>query len=261
MGSLEDVQGNWEKFAQSDPMWAALMDPEKRGGRWRRKDFFATGEREISTVLNHLAAIGVEPDWKGEALDFGCGVGRLTQALAGRFASATGLDISPTMIELAREAAERPNSDYVLNETGDLGAFESGRFAFVYSSVVLQHMDPALSTGYLSEFARVLAEGGIAVFQIPDRLERGGTAAERLRHATQRLRSKVGLRTRLRGGPVAEMHCVPEERVRATLEEAGARVADVQLTNSTDLDFIGGLEYLSTPPTAGFVSKQYVAVK
>ena len=38
---------------------------------------------------------------RGIAIDFGYGVGRLTQPLASRFDLAIGIDISPTMIEAA----------------------------------------------------------------------------------------------------------------------------------------------------------------
>jgi hypothetical protein len=71
-----------------------------------------------------------------------------------------------------------------------------------------------------------------------------------------------------------EMHCVPERSVRSIIAAAGVEVADVQLTNSTDLTFVfgeqvdseelfavGGLQYLDAEPTIGFVSKQYCAIK
>ena len=248
MGSLEDVQRNWEAYAAADPMWAALMDPEKRGRRWDAGEFFATGDEEIATVLGHLAKIGVEPDPGADALDFGCGIGRLTQALARRFGSATGVDISPKMVELAHGASDLPNTSFVVNAAGDLGLFEDGRFGFVYSSVVLQHLEPRYSTAYIREFARLLEPGGVAVFQIPDRIKGDFVA---------RLRRRLRVRGRLRGEPVAEMHCVPEDRVRELLADSGAVVADVQVTNSTDLEFVGGLQYLSAAPSVGFVSKQY----
>src|SRR3954469_20911993 len=109
MGSLKEVQRNWEILAQTDPMWAALMDPEKENGGWDAADFFAAGEAEIQTVVDHLSGLGLHPAFTGEALDFGCGIGRLTQALARRFSSSWGVDISPTMISLARQANNLPN--------------------------------------------------------------------------------------------------------------------------------------------------------
>jgi len=276
MGSLTDVQRNWETYAQSDPMWAALMDPAKIGGRWDPAAFFATGRSEIATVFDHLAGLRIVPDPRGRSLDFGCGVGRLSQALAARFDSAVGIDISPTMIELAREANQRCNCSYELNESGDLSRFEDEHFAFIYTSIVLQHLEPCFATTYMREFARVLARRGVVVFQVPDRVESGRTLGERATQLAYQLQRVIRLRTRARralrrvglirrppgrGEAAAEMHCVPEAEVRATMEDAGLKVVDVQLTNSTDLEFVGGLRFLESPPSVGFVSKQYCAIK
>src|SRR5262249_3108618 len=56
---------------------------------------------------------------------------------------------------------------FVLNETNDLAVFPDDAFDFVYSSLVLQHMKPEYSQNYIKEFLRVLAPGGLPVFQIP----------------------------------------------------------------------------------------------
>lgn len=53
-------------------------------------------------------------------LDFGCGVGRLTQPLADHFNWFYGVDIVPSMIELANKY--NPHGErckYILNETSD----------------------------------------------------------------------------------------------------------------------------------------------
>src|SRR5947209_1825516 len=143
MGSLADVERNWQVYARADPMWAALMDPEKLGGGWDVEPFFAAGEAEIATVIDHLAKVGLRVDFSGTALDFGCGVGRLTQALAVRFASVWGVDISSAMIELAGEFNRHPEScHYLVNASEHLSVFESNTFAFIYTSIVLQHMEP-----------------------------------------------------------------------------------------------------------------------
>src|SRR5262249_5547329 len=43
-------------------------------------------------------------------------------------------------------------------------------FDLVYSNVVLQHMEPEYSARYIHEFTRILAPGGVAVFQLPSHL-------------------------------------------------------------------------------------------
>jgi SAM-dependent methyltransferase len=290
MGSLQDVQRNWEILAQADPMWGALMDPEKVDGGWEQDAFFAAGEEEIATVFDYLSTLGVKPDLDGRALDFGCGIGRLTQALAGRFGSACGVDISPTMIKLARDTNRYSDKcEYIVNDSRDLSLLEDSRFALVYTSVVLQHMEPRFAAEYLREFARVLAPGGVLVFQVPDRVEPGRSPRQKGAQLAYNLRRAAGLRTRgrralrrlgllrgpaRRGEAVVEMHCLPEADVRRILDRTGLDFVDVQFTNSTDLAFVvgerpdrqslfavGGLRYLDAEPTVGFVSKQYCATK
>ena len=46
---------------------------------------------------------------KGRCLDFGCGIGRLTQALTEFFDVCDGVDISPTMIREAQEGNGYPD--------------------------------------------------------------------------------------------------------------------------------------------------------
>ena len=84
--SLRRISRRWETLARTDPFWAVLSDPAMRGNRWKREECFRTGRVEIEEVLAYVAGRGLELR-RREALDFGCGVGRLTQALADHFAS------------------------------------------------------------------------------------------------------------------------------------------------------------------------------
>ena len=102
-----------------------------------------------------------------EALDFGCGAGRHTQALARRFGRADGVDIAPSMIETARSLGREPNCHYHLNQRPDLSLFADATFDFVWSILALQHMRPDYAVGYVRELLRVLAPPGALVFQVP----------------------------------------------------------------------------------------------
>jgi SAM-dependent methyltransferase len=268
MTNLSGLKETWEHLAQTDPLWAICTASNKRGGKWDVAEFFATGEAEISKMLTHLTLIGLKPQWDGRALDFGCGIGRLTQALCERFAGCVGIDISPTMIQLAqRYNRHGERCVYVLNDAEDLRKFGDGEFAFIYTSIVLQHMAPKYMRSYLREFARVLAPAGILVCQIPD----GNCRVEMLARLRQRLRLRTRLK-RLMGIRLPasvleidthqmEMHSLDEWRVRQALQVCGCSVVDVQLTNSISPDFNGQLVYLQGSANTGAVSKQYCAVK
>ncbi len=164
---LERLQQHWTAFGEQDPLWAILADPGKRGGGWDLEEFFATGRGTVDDVLRELADRGVAVE-RGRALDFGCGVGRLTQALAEHFESCDGVDLAASMIQRARELNK--NGDRVRfhhNDAPGLRLFGDGSFDFILSLIVLQHMKPELMRGYMGEFVRVLRPGGVAVFNVP----------------------------------------------------------------------------------------------
>src|SRR5208283_1883232 len=164
---LARLKQNWETLAQLDPLWAILSDPNKKGRKWDKEAFFRSGEAYISSLLDEVTATGFQLV-HGTALDFGCGVGRLTQALCNHFDKCYGVDISSTMLDYARQY-NRFGSDcvYVQNDSPDLHRFESDSFDFVYSTIVLQHVPPDAGKAYISEFVRTMKPGGLLIFQVP----------------------------------------------------------------------------------------------
>jgi SAM-dependent methyltransferase len=164
---VRSAKKTWDDLGSVDPLWAVLTRRESRSGKWDVDEFFETGTKEIDALMQRAAAFNL-PFRRRSALDFGCGVGRLTRALATNFEYAVGVDVSTPMIEEAR----RLNRDvpgritFEVNASADLRRFESGSFDLVYSRLVLQHVPSRdLVKRYIAEFVRVLAPGGLAVFQ------------------------------------------------------------------------------------------------
>ena len=175
---LDELRRHWDRFGADDPLWAILTAPDKRHGRWEIGEFFATGTSEINRVLSTSAEVIGRPLRTGRALDFGCGVGRLTQALAAHFDLVDGVDIAASMIEQARRLDHHPGQcTYHVNEQPDLTLFADDTFDFAYTAHVLQHMDPALAAGYVRELVRVLRPGGVLVFQVTTQPATGATEA------------------------------------------------------------------------------------
>lgn len=167
---LKELQKNWDLFGKKDPLWAILTHPDKKGGKWDLDAFFETGEREIKRLLRSLDRLEVSLT-ANKALDFGCGIGRLTQALAHHFDEVTGVDIAPSMIDLANKYNKnKANCRFLLNESDDLSVLPSDSFNLVYTNITLQHMAPQYAFKYLQEFGRILAPDGILVFQLPANL-------------------------------------------------------------------------------------------
>lgn len=170
--NLNDVRRDWTKLGSEDPLWAVLVDPGKRGGRWDVEEFLATGRADVEETTGQLRRLGLPTRWE-RALDFGCGAGRLSQALASHADEVVGVDIAPPMLETARQLDQSAgNIRFVLNDAPDLSQFPDGHFDLVYSALVLQHLPRPAINRYLVEFLRVLRPGGIAVVGLPTQLAR-----------------------------------------------------------------------------------------
>lgn len=154
-------------------MWSILSSPEYRFGAWDTDVFFATGEAEAAGVHARLDELGGLPAL-GAALDFGCGLGRVTRAFATRFDHVVGVDISETMLVKARDLnADAPNIEFVHNAAADLTVLGDQRFDLVYCRIVLQHQPSReVARGYVDEFVGLLKPGGRLVFQIPMNIPR-----------------------------------------------------------------------------------------
>ena len=79
--NIKELKKHWNRFGETDPLWAILTQPDKKGNRWKLDEFFRTGEGEVATIMDYVRSLGINLR-RSRALDFGCGVGRLTQALA-----------------------------------------------------------------------------------------------------------------------------------------------------------------------------------
>jgi SAM-dependent methyltransferase len=172
---LRDLKRHWNALGEIDPLFAILTDPRFKNNKWEVGEFFRTGGGWVDELLLNLKALGVSVGG-GRCLDFGCGVGRLTQALCRHFEVCDGVDIAPSMIQLARthnRLGERCR--YHVNEVNDLELFPDRSFDFVCSLLVLQHIEPCYAKRYISEFIRVLKPGGIAAFQLPSTYLGGAT--------------------------------------------------------------------------------------
>jgi len=164
---IEESGRLWDRHARRDPLWAILSNPDRTGGKWDLGRFMQTGVGEAATLLYELQALGITVA-RGAALDFGCGVGRLSQALAPHFDRITGVDVSAVMIEKAQVLNRFPQSvSYVCNRSSRLQQFPDRAFDFILSNIVLQHVRPDIAVEYLREFLRLLAPGGALVFQLP----------------------------------------------------------------------------------------------
>jgi 2-polyprenyl-3-methyl-5-hydroxy-6-metoxy-1,4-benzoquinol methylase len=139
---LKELQRNWHQLGKRDPFWAIIAWDDKKGGKWNADEFFEMGKQEITEVMQYVEKLGLLQQ-RDRARDFGCGVGRLTQALANYFDAVVGVDIAPSMVKLAKRYNRfGTRCMYYVNGAVDLRVFSDQEFHFVYTKIVLQHMRP-----------------------------------------------------------------------------------------------------------------------
>jgi len=225
--TLGRVKRDWEELGNADPLWAILTTPDKKGNQWNLEEFLQTGRDEVGALMARAQQLSL-PTRRKSALDFGCGAGRLTQALADHFDSVVGVDISTSMLALAERLNQHGRRcRYILNGASNLAIFETGTFDLIYSRLVLQHLPPRLEKAYLREMIRDLAVDGLLVFQLPSGqpapVSGGGLKALLPLWLIQRLR---GLRVWLVGRPGLETHGLPPEAVRKIATGSGGVLLD-----------------------------------
>jgi SAM-dependent methyltransferase len=231
---LERWRRYWDGRARTDPLWAILSYPDKSGGRWNVEDFFATGVAEIGNVMRAAERLGL-PKSRKTALDFGCGIGRLTQPLADHFEQVHGLDVSPAMLDLAAQHNRKGDRcRYHWNPEPALRGFTDRSADLIYSKITLQHIPPRHVRRYLIEFMRVLADGGLLIFQLP-----GKPLCGRVVSVFRSLYSSLQLPW------PTYMNGISPKQVVVLLENCGGRVLEVQGNRDAGPGF-ESFEYLLT---------------
>ena len=226
---LEDVRTTWENIGRDDPFWGVLSWQGTEDGRWDLDEFYGLGEKDIAAFFEEARVVGAEPR-REAALDFGCGVGRLSRALATRFTTVHGVDISAPMVEQAQRlvGAEFANCTFQVS-TSERLPYAAGSFDLVVSNLVLQHMPPRLAQRYVGEFLRVLARDGVAIVQVPSEQRQGASSRNPVvRFAMNALPSKwreeIMRRRGVPGPRDLPMHGIPRSKMLRGIERRGGQV-------------------------------------
>jgi SAM-dependent methyltransferase len=206
----------WDARAAEDPFYFVDNRLTYRDADLER---FWVGGREI--LDRTLTSLGVEIAPGDEIVEIGCGVGRITRPLAERAGGVRALDVSPRMLELARELNPRlENVNWILGDGESLAGIASGSADVVYSFVVFQHIpDPEVTLAYVREMGRVLRPGGWAALQVSN---------DPRVHQRPSLQRRIARRLRalLARGPRGQSHdawlgsAVGLDRLRAVAREA-----------------------------------------
>lgn len=161
---------------------------------------------------------------RGGALDFGCGVGRLTLALAREFEGVVGLDVSRSMLdEAGRNAREFGVSNVKFALSNDLLSEAPGQFDFVNSYIVLQHIPTRRGMPIIERLIDKVRPGGGLLIHVSVRTEGAlPRALYWMRHNVPGLGVLQNLRMgRPPTAPAMQMNAYPLQAIMAQLVAKG----------------------------------------
>lgn len=148
---LDKAKADWDRRAKQDPVGYTSAAET-------REQYEERGRKDAEIIVGLLTEAGAR--W-GEALELGCGTGRLLKPLAPRFKTLHGADISKEMMEVARKDA--PGVTYHLLEGTKLPV--SSLDVLICHSV-FHHVPRSVFRDYVKEVHRALAPGGLFLFQL-----------------------------------------------------------------------------------------------
>jgi SAM-dependent methyltransferase len=157
--TVRDTDADWRELGKSNPYWGVISHPDYQRENMtpeRVEQFYASGAFHIRPVAEDLQKLTGELP-HGRALDFGCGVGRLAEAMTAYASEVTGVDISPGMLELARARGSKVT--YV-------DQIPDGPFDWINSFIVFQHIPPARGEQIIEQLLARLAPGGMVSLQL-----------------------------------------------------------------------------------------------
>lgn len=230
----------WEKFGREEPYFGVLADEKFTREQLdrNRDEFFASGEGAVAEIIDrferHFGQLG-----RGRVLDHGCGVGRLSIALARRFHEVVALDVSPSMLREAEANTRAFNATNIrLAQADDVLSNGLGTFDFVNSHMVLQHVPVGRGLRILSSLVDRVAPGGGFHFHLSIRTD--GIASRALWWASHHIPG-VKIWQNICAGrrwdaPAMQMNDYPLNEVIALL--AAREIGELVLTTEKQAHFL-----------------------
>ena len=159
------IRSFWNEKAQENPYWY-ISSYGTYGSDRNLEEFWASG---LSIWQELKASMGYTCKGAHEVIEIGCGIGRVTKAIAKDASHVQAFDISGEMLNIARQL-ELTNVTFRLAEGFDLRAVNDASADLVLAYCVFQHL-PSLNAlrSYVSEMVRVVKPGGAIAFTLTAR--------------------------------------------------------------------------------------------
>ncbi len=160
------MKEKWNQRAQRD----AFYYVESAFWNGDTENFFKLGEERAKLIIDPVIAQLNFPANNSCAVEIGCGLGRFSRALAKRFASVIGVDVSEEMVSKAQKLSPSqnyPNLSFCSTDGESLLCLFNDSVDFVFSYEVFQHMPSyEVISNNILDIARVLKPTGIAFIHL-----------------------------------------------------------------------------------------------
>lgn len=157
----------WEKFGATDPYFGVITTSKYRMVNMSeedREDFFRSGHDYIKSILESIKK-HVDPSFAPKkALDFGCGVGRLVIPLAKVAEDVVGVDVSDSMLSVAKANCEQlsiKNATFIKSD--DELSLLTDTYDLIHSFIVFQHIPARRGMRIFENLLTRLQKGGVCV--------------------------------------------------------------------------------------------------
>lgn len=215
---FERIHQEWEHLGATEPYWSVVTQPQYYQAEFasHREQFYTSGKYSADVFLAALRRCGVNPAQLSVCLEVGCGVGRVTWALAAAFNKLIAADISKHHLDLAENylnAKGVHNVEYQHWQTVH-AIRQLPQLDAIFSVITLQHNPPPVMAWMLRELLGKLRPGGVACIQIPTYRNGYMFEGERYLHSPP---SKT-----------LEMHYLPQPEVFRIMTEAGCHLLEVR---------------------------------
>jgi len=135
-------------------------------GHW--SSHYSSNGAMAGRIVRFADALDALDDKQEEVLDFGCGTGEISRALADRGWQMTGCDLSSEMLSKARAADQDGKVTWAPIDANrpTLIPFNDSSFVAVYSSSVFEYLSEPQDV--IRDIHRTLTPGGWFFFTVPD---------------------------------------------------------------------------------------------
>jgi len=157
----------WKAWGRHDPLYgvAALLGRSRGGSApWTDADFYQLGAADWDAFRSLWERYGLCRD---NCLEIGCGAGRMTAQLAQYFRLVHAVDVSPDMVEYAREHMDPAAVRFHVTDGLHL-PLDGESVGAVFSTHVFQHFDSRSdAAACFGEIFRVMTRNSTMMIHVP----------------------------------------------------------------------------------------------